>query len=37
MGSLFSAVLITVAAALLERLAMHLVRSLWGAVRPAAA
>jgi hypothetical protein len=37
MSNFVTAVLVTVAAALLERLAVQLVRSLWGALRPAAA
>jgi hypothetical protein len=37
MSSFFTAVLVTVAAALLERLAVRLAHSLWGAFRPAAA
>jgi len=35
MSGFFTAVMVTVAAALLERLAVHLARSLWGALRPA--
>jgi hypothetical protein len=37
MGNFVTAVLVAVAAALLERLAIKLVRSVWGALRPAAA
>jgi hypothetical protein len=36
MSEILTAVLVTVAAALLERLAIRLARSLWGALRPAA-
>jgi hypothetical protein len=37
MSNFVTAVLVTVAAALLERLVVRLARSLWGAFRPAAA
>lgn len=36
MGQFFAAVAVAVTAALLERVAMHLARSVWGAIRPAA-
>jgi hypothetical protein len=37
MGNFFTAVLVTVAAALLERMVVRLARSLWGTLRPTAA
>jgi hypothetical protein len=37
MNRILTAVLVTVTAALLERLAVRLARTLWGALRPAAA
>jgi len=37
MSGFLAAVMVTVAAALLERLAVHIARSLWDALRTAAA
>jgi hypothetical protein len=37
MGEILTAIVVTAAASLLERLAMHLFRTLWGTLRPAAA
>ena len=37
MGNIVTAVIVSVAAALLERLVVGMARSLWGAFRPAAA
>jgi hypothetical protein len=37
MTEMLTAVLVAVAASLLERLAVRVVRSLWGALRPATA
>jgi hypothetical protein len=37
MTEILAAVLVAVAAALLERVAVRLARSLWGALRPSAA